>query len=712
MIATVRKPMPRCLVRCLTSSVAVLACCLDAAGQEGPGIEPEFIRGDANSDGRVTIHDAIFILEAQFRGGDVPRCDDAADVNDDGGMDLTDVTFFLSWLAAIIPDLPAPFPSQGTDPTLDGLDCRDATVVPPTVDAAFRMEWSHPPRVEPGQRDVEVFLLATTAGRTGCFSIAYRVSARHLESLRADFSGTDFPEERRASFESSSLFRVELLPLGDPDLRLLRIQAIFDDPPGQQIPFAATAGALTREPLLRLVFDVRADAPLDPATAVLAPAEPADIDPLRPAGLNEFCQAGGAVLPQDPAPVTVEIAPLPRPEFVRGDVNVSGRVSPVDVTLLLEVLFFSPGGSLDDFRCKDAADVNDDGDIAVADAILLLNFIYGLGGAPAAPFPLSGEDPTPGDALDCGAPGLEPPALDPRYSTAWENAPEVVQGTRDFEMFLTATTDAPIECFSIAVRVDRRAATNVRVDFAGTTFPEARREAFEASAFFGFELAPIDAQLELLTAGATFVEQGEAGFQAIDFAATQRPLQGEKLLRIVLDVPGDAPVGPVVFLDPVPLDSVPLEAGLYNGFCRRAGSPGAGGGGGAGVEPAEDGGLEEVQPEAGEGSGGIVDGEEYFRGDANHDGKIDTSDPITIFSFLFLGGGVPACCDAADANSSDELDISDGVFILGFLFSGGEPPAAPFTALGQGVYLGGWAPNLPIASCDPPGVPGSCGGSE
>ncbi len=63
------------------------------------------------------------------------------------------------------------------------------------------------------------------------------------------------------------------------------------------------------------------------------------------------------------------------------------------------------------------------------------------------------------------------------------------------------------------------------------------------------------------------------------------------------------------------------------------------------------------------------------RGDANGDKLVDITDGISILDFLFLGGRVPPCFDAADADDSggDSLDISDAVSLFGFLFLGSIP---------------------------------------
>jgi hypothetical protein len=68
---------------------------------------------------------------------------------------------------------------------------------------------------------------------------------------------------------------------------------------------------------------------------------------------------------------------------------------------------------------------------------------------------------------------------------------------------------------------------------------------------------------------------------------------------------------------------------------------------------------------------------EFLRGDSNGDLTVDISDAVHILTALFLGGGAPACADAADADDSGELDITDAVSLLEFLFLAGKAPPAP-----------------------------------
>ena len=87
-------------------------------------IEPEFRRGDCNSDATFNIADGIILLEALFAGGIQPTCDLACDTNDDETINIADAIFVLDVLfggmGAIIPE---PAAGCGTDPTTGSLTC-------------------------------------------------------------------------------------------------------------------------------------------------------------------------------------------------------------------------------------------------------------------------------------------------------------------------------------------------------------------------------------------------------------------------------------------------------------------------------------------------------------------------------------------------------------------------------------------------------------
>lgn len=80
-----------------------------------------FDRGDCNSDGGFDVADPTFGLSYLFSSGSEPTCEDACDANDDGGIDLSDSVSMLSALFAGGPMPPGsgecnPDAQVGSDP--------------------------------------------------------------------------------------------------------------------------------------------------------------------------------------------------------------------------------------------------------------------------------------------------------------------------------------------------------------------------------------------------------------------------------------------------------------------------------------------------------------------------------------------------------------------------------------------------------------------
>ena len=88
-------------------------------------VEPPtfFLRGDTNTDSRLTVSDAIVTLRVLFAGAPAGTCDDAHDVNDDGIVNIADPLALLSYLFSGGMAPPAPLQACGPDPTPDGLEC-------------------------------------------------------------------------------------------------------------------------------------------------------------------------------------------------------------------------------------------------------------------------------------------------------------------------------------------------------------------------------------------------------------------------------------------------------------------------------------------------------------------------------------------------------------------------------------------------------------
>jgi hypothetical protein len=82
-----------------------------------------FTRGDVDEDGNLDITDMVSAANYLFRGGVGPACRDRLDANDDGSTDVSDVVFGLLYLFAGGGEPPAPFLTEGPDPTPDALPC-------------------------------------------------------------------------------------------------------------------------------------------------------------------------------------------------------------------------------------------------------------------------------------------------------------------------------------------------------------------------------------------------------------------------------------------------------------------------------------------------------------------------------------------------------------------------------------------------------------
>jgi len=85
-------------------------------GEEGRPITPDeiphrFTRGDSNMDNSIDLSDTINTLQYCFLGAQNVRCPDAADINDDGIVDLSDAIFSLYSLF-VDPSLNIPQPNS------------------------------------------------------------------------------------------------------------------------------------------------------------------------------------------------------------------------------------------------------------------------------------------------------------------------------------------------------------------------------------------------------------------------------------------------------------------------------------------------------------------------------------------------------------------------------------------------------------------------
>jgi hypothetical protein len=73
----------------------------------------------------------------------------------------------------------------------------------------------------------------------------------------------------------------------------------------------------------------------------------------------------------------------------------------------------------------------------------------------------------------------------------------------------------------------------------------------------------------------------------------------------------------------------------------------------------------------------------FLRGDANCDGALNMSDPVSTLNMLFLSGPGACCGAASDANGDLVIDLTDPIVLLSHLFWGADPLAHPFPDCGR-----------------------------
>jgi hypothetical protein len=88
-----------------------------------------FIRGDGNGDLGLDIADPVWLVASIYHDGPPAPCPDAADSNDDGLVDASDVVYLIEYLFRAGDAPSSPFPECGLDVTEDDVDCQAGSPV-------------------------------------------------------------------------------------------------------------------------------------------------------------------------------------------------------------------------------------------------------------------------------------------------------------------------------------------------------------------------------------------------------------------------------------------------------------------------------------------------------------------------------------------------------------------------------------------------------
>jgi len=142
-----------------------------------------FIRGDVDGDGALTLGDLSLVGHAML-SRELPPCADAADVSDNGRVQLGDYAILLEYLIRGEPQPAAPFLAAGVDPTEDDLPCEERDPPPPPeLGGVYRVT---PTALGAGRVRLRVDLENAVPVRGGrlvlAFPAAWAVDGRVLEA--------------------------------------------------------------------------------------------------------------------------------------------------------------------------------------------------------------------------------------------------------------------------------------------------------------------------------------------------------------------------------------------------------------------------------------------------------------------------------------------------------------------------------------------------
>ena len=367
-----------------------------------------FVRGDANSDGHLTLSDVFAILRNNFTGDKV-GCQDAADVDDNGTLDQSDALYLVGAVFFRQNLISEPFVEPGIDPTPDGLDCRrgitrkgrGAGGVFPCEDpgAIADLEFIHFRRdveVLAGQQHVRVpVVMNSPVGDVEGFTLSLRAPTGAVR-----MEGIDIEDGIYDWFGVRPEWVIPYDGQREDGFLALTV-AMSLSPPFALLP-EFHGGVVAH-----LQFSVSPD--LTPGTRFRI--DFADIPAARgsPPIRNELsrngarhvfgvCSLGVSVVSEEEL-------------FVRGDANRDWLVNMSDVVSILSSLFAGRPAAEDGearvqtvFPCPDAADLDDDGSIQLNDAMYLALYLFQGGPAPLSPYPQPGRDSLvpEADPIDCG----------------------------------------------------------------------------------------------------------------------------------------------------------------------------------------------------------------------------------------------------------------------------------------------------------------------
>ena len=393
--------MTRVVPAIILSSLTALSC-LPVTAAPPP---PRFLRGDANGDGILSQADVITLIR-YFQSGSLPACADAADFDDSGSLEITDLVNLVGffYLEGQYPS--PPFIVPGEDPTPDGLGCESQPAAPLSLPHLGDQADGTGGRVDgdeddgqvidfleffmrrisgfPGETEIQVPILLSTSSEADGFTVCVAADPKKVWLERIDLPAV-YPGDIRA----------ELSPQYTDRLREGYLaRSVFMDYlapfEGNKLPRSrrVVAGTL----VFGLSPEVREGEKIQIQFTDLS--SPGDA---RPVPFNEIVNDGRSIRPAlDSKGLEITVAPQGS-LFVRGESNRDLSLNITDVVVILRYLFIGE----DRLTCLDPLDVDDSGHIDITDGIVLAEFLFGRGLPPALPFPNPGLDLTEDEMGSC-----------------------------------------------------------------------------------------------------------------------------------------------------------------------------------------------------------------------------------------------------------------------------------------------------------------------
>lgn len=611
--------------------------------------QDEFRRGDVDGDGNVNpVVDADYLLRSLFvPGAPAPACQDAADANDDSAVDISDAIRILAWGFVFGPPLPAPGSDDcGPDLTADGLTCSYSACGPYT-----------PPPVDPGFV-MSLGMVVTDPGDLANVQVTF-------DHPSADLSAWSFGvchQSVAAELQSVERLADDLLPPG-LDFHQVTIH-----------PNGFSAGALVRflsgDALPAAVDQLVYEATYDPLVLGTIPLEFCDTlgnPPVQivmnradgaglviPMTVNGAIQNGPMSGPFNDDCTNAGIASVGSTPFGLDQATTDGP----DLTTFCDLGFAGDDIVHQDVWFTFVSACN--GMVVISTAGSDLDTRLAVYGSTACPV-----DPASVLACDDDALGFPPGESEVAVPVLQGDVLLIQVGTFS-ETTPTGSGTLTIECLD--------------------TSPPPNDDCVDAS--------PLSTESPFSLTNATTDGPDLAGF--CDFqGGTDEVIHRDVWFCYEASCDGTASVS-------VSGLSVTARIAAYDGCgCPAAASSVLGcdddfGGGSSLLQfPVTAGESYLIQvgtdsDDPGTATGmvtvsctGVSPGGVFRRGDSNGDGMFNIADAIHELNFLFVGGTLPGCEDAADANDDGSVDVGDPIFILSALFTpGATPPSAPFPGCG------------------------------